>query len=111
MPNKPDADPIYGEYEGLGEAKVQANINARIWNKTNMITAKAWLAKIARERSDSLTREQIDVARDVEGHSRRSADAAERSAKEAKAANTMATIALVIAGVSILLVVGDLLFW
>ena len=111
MPNKPDADPIYGEYEDLGEDQVQAKINARLYNERKTLLAKAWLAKKARERSDNLTREQIDVARDVEGHSRRSADAAERSAKEAKAANTMATIALVIAGASILLVVGDLLFW
>lgn len=111
MPKKLDADPVYSEYEELGEDRVQADINARRYNERKTRTAKAWLEKKAQERSDSLTREQIDVARDAASSARVSAEAATASANASEAANNTSRIAILIAGASFLLVVGDLFLW
>lgn len=94
MPKQLDADPFYANLEEQGEDQVRDNLAFGRYAGRKLALAETWLRRKERERSDIFASEQIEIARDAERAARRSADASE-------AANTRATIALILAVVSI----------
>jgi hypothetical protein len=101
-----DKDVFYAELEEAGEETVRDNLLAKRYGDVSnkKAFAEEWLAQKARARNESSQSEQIEIARSAKdaaweaaSAARVAADEAREQSRIARAANTRATIALIIA--------------
>jgi hypothetical protein len=89
-----EGDQQFAEFERDGEDIVRRNLAAHIYGERKVAFAKEWLARQDQARRDSSNTEQISIARDA-------SEAAWAAARAAESANRRATIALILAAISI----------
>ncbi len=101
----------FAHFERIGEAEVRASIEGQTWGEDRKLWARKWLVLRDHERSVADRVDQQEMTRKAASAASRAADAAERAAiaaeeqasaakvqaREARRANTRATIALIIA--------------
>jgi hypothetical protein len=103
-----DEAAILNELKQLGEAEVRHQLAAGLFPLSHYEPALRWIAELDRasaeeseRRKDISQAEQAEIARSAKDAAWAAARAAERAAIAAEKANTRATIALIIAAISI----------
>jgi hypothetical protein len=91
---------LFDELELMGETQVRSNLDHGRLSPAAIFPASQWLADRERKR-EALQAEQMELMR-------RDSASAERQARAAEQANTKATIAIVIAGLSMIVTVVGL---
>lgn len=90
------------EFEELGVEGVKRQVRNIAYAGEQLAHAQEWLEEQTRDASESMSREQISIAREAK-------DAAWAAARAAQAANTRATIALIIATLSAVATIAEII--